>query len=175
MNQRMVLTAIGEDRPGLVEDISEFVFARGGNIEDSRMANMQGQFAIMMLIAGTQEAIDRIMNDLDGLSRRAAIDARLTPVSRAGVAASAKLPYRLTGRALDQAGLVHEVANLLRSLNVNIESMETTLETAPFTGAPVFSMDLILAVPNAAPIQKLRGELARVCDPLNIDWHLAAL
>jgi glycine cleavage system transcriptional repressor len=175
MNQRMVLTAIGEDRPGLVEDISEFVFACGGNIEDSRMANMQGQFAIMMLIAGTQEAIDRIMNDLDALSRRAAIDARLTPVSRAGVAASPKLLYRLTGRALDQAGLVHEVANLLRSLNVNIESMETTLETAPFTGAPVFAMDLILAVPNATPIQKLRGELARVCDPLNIDWHLAAL
>ena len=94
---------------------------------------------------------------------------------RAGAGAAPRLPYRLTGRALDQAGLVHQVANLLRSLDVNIESMETTLEAAPVTGAPVFAMDLMIAVPSDTPIQKLRDELARVCDSLNIDWHLAAL
>jgi glycine cleavage system transcriptional repressor len=175
MNQRTVLTAIGEDRPGLVEEVSEFVFARGGSIEDSRMANMQGQFAIVMLIGGTHEAIDRITTDLDALSQQTAIHARLTPALRAGVGAAPRLPYRLTGRALDQTGLVHQVANLLRSLNVNIESMETTLQAAPVTGAPVFAMDLIIALPNDTPIQKLRGELARVCDSLNIDWHLAPL
>jgi len=42
MSERTVLTAIGEDRPGLVEEVSEFVSARGGSIENSRMANMQG-------------------------------------------------------------------------------------------------------------------------------------
>ena len=36
MTERTVLTAIGEDRPGLVEEVSEFVFARGGSIENSR-------------------------------------------------------------------------------------------------------------------------------------------
>ena len=70
---------------------------------------------------------------------------------------------------------MHQVANLLRSLDVNIESMETTLEAAPVTGAPVFAMDLVIAVPGDTPVQKLRGELARVCDSLNIDWHLAPL
>jgi glycine cleavage system transcriptional repressor len=175
MTERTVLTAIGDDRPGLVEDVSEFVFTRGGSIEDSRMANMQGQFAIVMLIGGTREAIDRITDDLDALSERTAIHARLTPALRTRIEAAPRLPYRLTGRALDQTGLVHQVANLLRSLDVNIESMETTLEAAPVTGAPVFAMDLVLAVPNDTPVQKLRGELARVCDSLNIDWHLAPI
>ena len=68
---RTVLTAIGEDRPGLVEEVSEFVFARGGSIENSRMANMQGQFAIVMVIGGTKQAIDRITSDLDTLSGEA--------------------------------------------------------------------------------------------------------
>jgi glycine cleavage system regulatory protein len=58
---------------------------------------------------------------------------------------------------------------------VNIESMETTLEAAPVTGAPVFAMELVMAVPSETPISTLRDELARVCDALNIDWHLAAL
>ena len=85
------------------------------------------------------------------------------------------MPYRLTGRALDQSGLVHQVANLLRSLNVNIESMETELEAAPVTGAPIFVMNLVIAVPHDTPIQKLRDEVAAVCDSLNIDWRLELL
>lgn len=175
MTERTVLTAIGEDRPGLVEEVSEFVFARGGSIENSRMANMQGQFAIVMVISGAEEAIDRITTDVDTLSVQAGIHARLTPAGRVGVEAKPRLPYRLTGRALDQSGLVHQVANLLRSLDVNIESMETDLEAAPVTGAPIFAMDLIIALPPETPIQKLRDEVAHVCDSLNIDWHLELL
>ena len=175
MNERAVLTAIGEDRPGLVEEVSEFVFARGGSIEDSRMANMQGQFAIMMVVGGTREAIERITSDLETLSLEAGIHAQLTPTGRADVEATPRLAYRLTGRALDQSGLVHQVANLLRSLNVNIESMETELEAAPITGAPIFATDLVIAVPQDTPVQKLRDELAAMCDSLNIDWQLALL
>jgi len=175
VNQHVVLTAVGADRPGLVEEVSEFVLARGGSIEDSRMANLQGQFAIMVLIGAQQEAIDRLRADLDALTAQTRTHAQLTVAVSAAVGAAPRLPFRLTGRALDQPGLVHVVANLLRSLNVNIESMETTLEAAPITAAPVFAMDLIVAVPTDTPVPKLRDELARVCDPLNIDWHLAAM
>jgi len=170
-----VLTAIGEDRPGLVEEVSEFVFARGGSIEDSRMANMHGQFAIVMAIAGSPEVLARIADDLAVLREATSIDARLTPAAPPGASPAASLPYRLTGRALDQAGLVHQVANVLRNLDVNIETMETTLETAPVTGAPVFAMDLVIAVPASTQVLRLRDELARVCDSLNIDWQLAQI
>jgi glycine cleavage system transcriptional repressor len=165
VNRHIVLTAIGQDRPGLVEEVSEFVLAHGGSIEDSRMANLQGQFAIMVLIGAAQEAIDRIRADLDALTSQTRVHAQVTEAVTAGVRIASRLPFRLTGRALDQPGLVHVVANLLRSLNVNIESMDTTLEAAPITAAPVFAMDLIIAVPTDTPVPKLRDELTRVCDP----------
>jgi glycine cleavage system transcriptional repressor len=172
MTERAVLTAIGEDRPGLVEEVSEFVFARGGSIEDSRMANLGGQFAIAMSVAGSAEALGRISGDLDAFAGQTGIDARLTPGGRGHASAAARRPYRLTGKALDQAGLVHQVANVLRSLGVNIESMETTLEAAPETGAPVFAMELLLSAPAEVPADRLEGELGRVCEALNIDWGL---
>lgn len=175
MGAQAVLTAIGDDRPGLVEEVSEYVLARGGTIGDSRMANLQGQFAIMMLLDGTPASIERIRGDLEALASRARIHVQVTSTPpRAGVA-PARMPYRLTGRALDQPGLVHVVANALRGLDVNIETMDTTLESAPVTGAPVFSMELIIAAPSGASVRTLRETLAEVCDPLNIDWHLAAL
>ena len=39
-----VLTAIGDDRPGLVAEVTRYVLERGGNLEDSRMVNLHGQF-----------------------------------------------------------------------------------------------------------------------------------
>jgi glycine cleavage system transcriptional repressor len=46
-SRHAILTAIGADRPGLVEEVSQFIFAHGGNIADSRMVNLRGQFAMM--------------------------------------------------------------------------------------------------------------------------------
>jgi glycine cleavage system regulatory protein len=33
-------------------------------------------------------------------------------------------------------------------------------------------MELVVAVPRAAPVSKLREQLAKLCDELNIDWQL---
>ena len=128
MHERTVLTAIGDDRPGLVEEVSAFVLGRGGSIEDSRMANMHGQFAIMMLIGGSRDTLDSLEAELELLRSQTALHAQLTPAVRSDAGSTPRLPYRLTGRALDQTGLVHQVANVLRSLQINIERMETTLE-----------------------------------------------
>jgi glycine cleavage system transcriptional repressor len=176
MLERTVLTAIGSDRPGLVEEVAEFVFTRGGSIEDSRMANLRGQFAIVMLVAGSGESLARLEGDLAQLAATEGIRVELTPAAPNELEAVPRLPYRLTGRALDQPGLVHQLANLLRSFGVNIESLETTLEAAPVTGAPVFAMEIVVvAVPHDASLAKLRDELARVCDALNVDWTLSPL
>ena len=42
----LVLTALGPDRPGLVNEISAMVLAAGANLEDSRMAILGGEFAL---------------------------------------------------------------------------------------------------------------------------------
>src|ERR1035441_839136 len=68
VQQHLILSAIGGDRPGLVAEVSQFIFKRGGNIEDSRMVNLRGQFAMMVLVGGPQEAIKKIQKDLPTLA-----------------------------------------------------------------------------------------------------------
>jgi glycine cleavage system transcriptional repressor len=55
---------------------------------------------------------------------------------------------------------------------VNIESLETRLMPAPYTGAPVFDMELVLSVPKTTSLSRLRQEIATLCDELNVDWKL---
>lgn len=167
-----LLTAIGADRPGLVDEVSHFIFDRGGNIEDSRMVNLRGQFAIMVLVGGSMEVLDRVRRELGELSKSSSLHPELHETKEPAAPIEPALPYRLSGTGLDQPGLVHRVAHLLRGLHVNIESLDTHLTPAPYTGAPMFEMELILSVPNTTSLSTLRQNLALVCDELNVDWNL---
>lgn len=169
-----ILTAIGADRPGLVDEVSQFIFQHGGNIEDSRMVNLRGQFAMMVLVGGSEDALRKIEDELDALAQNSRLRVEIQPAEpeKAPTAARDAIPYRLTATAIDQQGLVHRISHLLRELGVNIESLDTRLAAAPYTGAPVFEMELVVAVPRSAPMSKLREQLGRLCDELNIDWQL---
>ncbi len=167
----VILTAIGADRPGLVDEVSEYAFSRGANIEDSRMVNLRGQFAMMVLLGGSEETISRLRQDLESLYRQTSLRGELHEAGPT-TAGTEGLPFKLTGTALDQPGLVHRVSHLLRESHVNIESLETRLRPAPYTGAPMFDMELILAVPRTASLSQLRQNLMKLCDELNVDWEL---
>lgn len=168
-----ILTAVGTDRPGLVDEVSRFIFDRGGNIEDSRMVNLRGQFAMMVLVAGDEAAHDRLRADLGPMAQSSRLHVELRPAKQEQAATvSMAMPYRLVATAIDQPGLVHRISHALRELQVNIESLDTHLTPAPYTGAPLFEMELILAVPRGAAIRQLREKLGVVCDEMNVDWEL---
>src|SRR5438105_7387527 len=123
-----ILTAIGADRPGLVDEVSRFIFDRGGNIEDSRMVNLRGQFAMMVLVGAPEAVLGRVKEELAELSRRSGLHAELRPAAPLAARPSSAtepspaptreaLPFRLTGTGIDQPGLVHRVAHVLREMD----------------------------------------------------------
>ena len=165
---RTVLTAIGRDRPGLVEEVTEFFLERGCNVEESRMANLLGQFAIAVLLSGSPESIARIAADADDLRTQTGLELQLTPVSTERAPRPPELHFR--GQALDEPGLVHQIADVFRSHGANIESLSTTIEPAPVTGAPVFTIDAVVSADDAAG---LAAALEPVCARLDITWELS--
>lgn len=167
-----ILTAIGADRPGLVDEVGEFIFSRGGNIEDSRMVNLRGQFAMMVLLGGTGDVLQRVHGELDRLSKQTSLHAELHQAKDPAGPVGEALPFRLKGTGIDQPGVVHRLAHLLRGLHVNIESLDTRLRPAPYTGAPMFEMELILSVPRTTALTQLRQNVSQLCDELNVDWEL---
>lgn len=60
----LVLTAVGADRPGIVNTITRHVSSCDCNIEDSRLALLGGEFTFIMLLSGSWNAIARIESTL---------------------------------------------------------------------------------------------------------------
>ncbi|PVZ83896.1 glycine cleavage system transcriptional repressor [Serratia sp. S1B] len=60
----LVITALGADRPGIVNTITRHVSSCGCNIEDSRLAMLGEEFTFIMLLSGGWNAITLIESTL---------------------------------------------------------------------------------------------------------------
>jgi glycine cleavage system transcriptional repressor len=170
----LILTAVGPDKVGLVEKISEFIAHHGCNIEDSKMAVFCGEFAVIILITGASGDLVRIASAYRGLEVQTGLTISIkTPSSRKS--AESLLPYKLTASSLDHPGIVHKLSQLLSSFGVNIESMETKTYAAPVSGTPIFHLDAIVSVPAKTNINSLREGFSEIQRQENIDIELSLL
>ena len=68
MQTSLVLTVIGPDRPGIVEQLSDQVLAVGGNWEESRMTRLAGKFAGLLRVSVDVAHADRLAAGLRSLT-----------------------------------------------------------------------------------------------------------
>lgn len=168
---QLIVTAVGPDRPGIVADLSRLVYDAGASLADSRMVNLRGQFALLAAVEGAPEAIAKLKARLAdaGAALGLALEARETGGSSA---AAQGIPYKLKTYSADQPGIVARVTEVMRKHNVNVEELSTRLESAPFAGTPLFTMEGTVLVPSSASVRKLREELQALGDEIACDVDL---
>jgi glycine cleavage system transcriptional repressor len=168
---QLIISAVGPDRPGIVGELTAHLHAAGANILDSRMVNLRGQFALMILIEAPESATERLVTDLppygEGIGLKVAVNKQ-----KGAPKAADGMHYRLKTYSMDQPGIVARLTAVLRSHNVNIEELTASQESAPFAGTPLFTTEMRLTVPGNVPIRKLREDLERLCNELNCDVDL---
>jgi glycine cleavage system transcriptional repressor len=167
----MVLTAIGSDRVGIVDDLSGSVTSAGCNIEESKMAVLGGEFAVIMLVSGPPGALDGLGKSLSGLGGNLGLRIESRPTHEPSPGTAGR-PYQLEAVSLDTPGIVHSVTAVLRAHGINIEELSTDTGAAPWTGAPMFRMKAHLIVGPSVSIARLKDELARLQKEHDLDISL---
>jgi glycine cleavage system transcriptional repressor len=165
---QLVLSALGEDKPGIIGELSRSVVSCGCTIIDSRMTVLGGDFAILLQVGGKWNNIAKLENQIKGLEERLGLTItyhRTTEKERSGDL----LPYGIDVIALDQPGIVHNLASFFSDREINIQEMVTTSYAAAHTGTPMFSVHLTADIPASTQISVLREEFMNFCDQLNLD------
>jgi glycine cleavage system transcriptional repressor len=166
------LTAVGPDRPGLMEAISNYLFTRGANVLAARAATLGQEFAVVMLVSVEEELANRLESQIAELSGCGlSCTIRHTAGPRAQGAAGT-LPCVLTVQTMDHPGIVQAIAHELAAMGVNIESLDSQVEHAPHTGTAIFYFDARVALPAGLKIELCRQRLDALAKQLNFDLNL---
>lgn len=173
MNQKLVITALGEDRPGIVDELSSTLFTHDLNIEDSRMSVLGGEFAILLLVTGSEQAVNNFIDRKQ--EAESALNMTLTVKATKTAAPSQTLiPYDVEVIAIDHPGIVHKLASFFSGRQINIVDLETDRYAAPHTGTPMFSLHMTIGIPAKTSIAGLRDDFLNMCDELNLDAKISA-
>lgn len=169
MRTSIVLTVIGDDKPGIVERLAEQVLAAGANWEESRMARLAGKFAGLLHVSVDEAAA------ADLTTRLTALDAgglHVVAEPTAAIAGGDKRPLRLELVGNDRPGIVRDISRVLASQQINIEELETGVTSAPMTGETLFRARADLRVPASVTPDALRQQLEALAGELMVDVTL---
>ena len=175
----LLISVMGQDRPGIVDAVSEVVTRHGGNWLESSMARLAGQFAGVVRVTVPVEHADALAKELESLENLS-ISVRQVPADDRGAAAPPRdtesgSSWRLELLGHDRPGIVHEIAHALAQRHVNVRELETTCFSAAMSGESMFEATAALTLPTGADVEELRRQLESIAQQLTLDLTLREL
>ncbi len=167
-DQALILTVIGDDRPGLVEELATAISSHDGNWLESSMAQLSGKFAGIVKVtvpANQLEPLKAVLAKLAGLKVSAAVAAE-----EKSVLAGRRLTLNLVGH--DRIGIIKEVSQVLARHAVNVEELATYTSSAPMSAEILFHAEAELFTAPDFDAHALKAELERLSDDLMVDISL---
>ncbi|MBM3464656.1 MAG: ACT domain-containing protein [Armatimonadetes bacterium] len=170
---RIVLTAVGRDRPGIVAGVTRVLYEHGGNLEDSSMTRLEGEFAVILIVSVPDDssveklraAFEAAGNSLGLTIHLKALDA--APLSANGEAGEAHI---ISVYGADRPGIVYRVAQTLADRGVNISDVVTHRATS--SQVPLYQLMLEVELPARVDASALDADLQALARELGVQVSL---
>lgn len=167
----VAVTAVGRDRPGIVAAITGVLLEFEGNVDDSQMSILHGQFAVMLIVSLPADSDLAAMTErLRGVGRELELGG-ITVSEVSGLDRGPGPTHVLTVYGADRPGIVHDVAALLAAHHVNITDLRTRRTGSE--DAPLYTMMMEIAVPSST--SELEEALDSMAGGKAVEAHLAEL
>jgi glycine cleavage system transcriptional repressor len=172
--RRFWLSALGADRPGIVASVSGVLVDLGCNLEDSTMTNLQGHFAVLLVVSApdgvTGPALEEALAEVAARCQLVVAVRPLadTPTPDETVDPPVE-PWTIAVHGADRMGIVRDVTTALADAGGNVVDLSTHLVGQ--ADAPVYVMTLWVTLPAGVAGEESAARIRAVADSLDI--HLS--
>ena len=164
--KKIILNAFGKDKPGIVSKISGIIHSFSGNIEISKMIQLESDFTLIMLIKIQKNNIKNLFKKLDDIEGLEVI----TKITEEKTTLNKNKEYSFNINVIDNEGLVYIFSNLLKKYAINIIAMDTFIKNAPITGSPIFYLESKIKINEKINLEKFKSELIELADNNNVEF-----
>ncbi|WP_279024019.1 glycine cleavage system transcriptional repressor [Gibbsiella quercinecans] len=171
----LVITALGADRPGIVNTITRHVSSCGCNIEDSRLAMLGEEFTFIMLLSGSWNAITLIESTL--AQKGAELDLlivmkRTTAQARPPMPASVWVQVEVK----DSPHIIERFTGLFHASQMNIAELVSRTQPAEGGLPPQLYIQITAHSPAGNPdTANIEQAFHRLCTELNAQGSISIM
>lgn len=175
MQTSYIVTFIGDDRPGLVEQLSRVIERNGGNWHESRLSQLGGKFAGLILVSLPVDGGPALEAELHALAA-SGISVRVTPTAvtsgREASTPAAGRDITLTVIGPDRRGIVREISHALAQRQINVLEMDSEVRSAPMSAEAIFSARIQARTPESTNIDDLWDTLDEIANNMTLEIDL---
>ena len=167
MQQSLLISLICEDKPGIIEALSNVIAEHNGSWQESKMARLGGQFTGIIMVDVGEKDLAELTQALKQLEQ-AGITLSITTVnSDIELANPNPVAFKVTGD--DRPGIVQELSSLMANCGANIDELDTFVEGAPFSGGILFTMAGCASLPATLSNDRLAEKMEALSDDLMVE------
>ena len=172
MHTTLLISFVGPDRPGMVEQLAAAIAESQGNWLESSMSSLAGHFAGIVRI----HLPDNQRSTLDSALAKLQSQQLQTQVYESLAASDADpaegQPLRVSIVGIDRPGIIHEVSQAFVWAQLNIARMRTEISSAPMSGESMFHSDIELQATTALDLDELERKLDAIATTLSVEIDL---
>ena len=165
-----IITFIGDDRPGLVEELAAVIENNRGNWHESRLSQLGGKFAGLVLVSLPMENSAALETELKALSATG-LSVSVTPTGEAPTVGAGQA-ITLTVIGPDRLGIVKEISHALALRNINVVEMDSHVGSAPMSAEMIFRARIDAEIPEDTDLHDLHDSLDEIANHMTIDISL---
>ena len=168
METKLIISANGPNKSGIVSELSKKINLCNGNIETSRMIQIENEFSILIMISITKEKIEKLKKEINKIKYLRIDITQLSKINKDEY----NYKYHLLISGADNEGIVFQFSKLLSSLKINIEEINTNIKNAPVSGTPIFIMDAIIGSTSIIDEMSFQEKLNTIAERLGVEANL---
>ncbi len=164
-----IVSLITDDKPGVVEKLSNLISQHGGNWQASNFCQLAGQFAGIVEFSIEQDKSADIENALTQLNAEG-YQLQLAQ----GQSTKPEQPcstFEITGN--DKVGIVKEIASAIAKFDINVLKLKSHTEAAPHSGGTLFKAKVSVQAPSEEALDLAKDELESIANDLIVDIELS--
>jgi glycine cleavage system regulatory protein len=170
MSTSIVLSVVSDDRPGIIEALSELLADHDGNWTESSMLSLAGKFAGILLASVPENQVDAFIENLGRLEQQGMQVVAQRSTASAPVKVEREFILDLVGQ--DHPGIVHDITRILAGHNINVLELETHCQSASMSGENLFLAHARLMVPEDTSLEDFQDEMEELANELMVDIKL---
>ncbi|WP_067708102.1 MULTISPECIES: glycine cleavage system transcriptional repressor [unclassified Erwinia] len=170
----LAITAVGVDRPGIVNTITRHVSSCGCNIEDSRLAMLGEEFTFIMLLSGSWNAITLIESTLPLKGAELEL---LIVMKRTTFRARPPMPTTVWVQVevIDSAHIIERFTDLFYSHQMNIAELVSRTQPAEENQPPLLYIQLTAHSPAHQDATFIEQAFNKLCTELDAQGTISVV
>lgn len=174
MQVSLIISIVGPDRPGLVEQLSSAINSTEGNWEGSRMIQLAGQFAGIVQVVILEKDVPDLENKLAHLEK-AGLKVSVVNAGEFGAFGESEgTTFVLEVVGQDRPGIVAAISKTLAEAGANVVELATDCSDAPWSGERLFKTHAAVVAPDGVTPEELRDRIEAIAIDLMVEVEVEA-